>query len=233
MTDAPTDTAAMKLQDIAGVDMPRLLRNLAETSYNEGSEALACRLTDCRAVITELLADRAAMAERLADAEAKTMAYRGLANNHAETLRSIRKMDPATEGERMVQWARDGLSGYAETNETTMAKLMDRVRELEAATPAQHKGGESLANDREFQRLAENWAFQSRLVYAPESWGALCSRAAAWADARRPAALPSELLTLPAEELLCGCEAISDDTWGEAADQMKDYALAALKGQAK
>ena len=41
--------------EVAGVDIKRLLRNLDDTSYNEGSEALACRLSDCRAVIKELL----------------------------------------------------------------------------------------------------------------------------------------------------------------------------------
>ena len=44
---------------IAGVPIARLLRNLEETSYNEGAIDLACRLTDCKAVIEELLAARA------------------------------------------------------------------------------------------------------------------------------------------------------------------------------
>lgn len=42
-------------------NLARLLRNLENTSYNEGSEALACRLSDCRTVIHELLAERAAL----------------------------------------------------------------------------------------------------------------------------------------------------------------------------
>ena len=41
-------------------NLARLLSNLEDTSYNEGSEALACRLSDCRKVIHELLAARAA-----------------------------------------------------------------------------------------------------------------------------------------------------------------------------
>lgn len=48
--------------EIAGVNIPRLLRNLDETSYNEGSEALACRLSDCREVIKALLAAQPAPA---------------------------------------------------------------------------------------------------------------------------------------------------------------------------
>jgi hypothetical protein len=47
------------LTEIAGVNIERLLRNLDETSYNEGSDALACRLRDCERVIKELLATRA------------------------------------------------------------------------------------------------------------------------------------------------------------------------------
>lgn len=43
---------------IAGVPIKRLLRNLEETSYKEGSDALCCRLSDCEQVIRELLATR-------------------------------------------------------------------------------------------------------------------------------------------------------------------------------
>lgn len=46
-------------EKVAGVPLARLLRNLEETSYNEGALDLACRLTDCKAVIEELLAGRA------------------------------------------------------------------------------------------------------------------------------------------------------------------------------
>lgn len=45
--------------EIAGVNMERLMRNLDETSYNEGSHDLACRLSDCREVIKALLAKAA------------------------------------------------------------------------------------------------------------------------------------------------------------------------------
>lgn len=40
-------------------NLARLLVNLEDTSTNEGSDALACRLSDCRTVIHELLIDRA------------------------------------------------------------------------------------------------------------------------------------------------------------------------------
>ena len=43
-------------------------------------------------------------------------------DGHAETLRSIAGMN-ASEGERMKQWAHDGLSGYVESTEKTMAQL--------------------------------------------------------------------------------------------------------------
>lgn len=45
-------------------NLARLMRNLEGTSYNEGSEALACRLSDCRTVIAELLADRASRGQQ-------------------------------------------------------------------------------------------------------------------------------------------------------------------------
>lgn len=48
--------AALVPENIAGVNIARLLRNLEETSYNEGVMDLACRLSDCNAVIKELLA---------------------------------------------------------------------------------------------------------------------------------------------------------------------------------
>jgi hypothetical protein len=43
-------------EEIAGVNMARLMRNLEETNYNEGSVDLACRLSDCHEVIKALLA---------------------------------------------------------------------------------------------------------------------------------------------------------------------------------
>ncbi len=58
-------------------------------------------------------------------------ALKALCDNHAETLRSIAKMDPLTDGDRMRQWARDALSGYIETNEATMVQLMDKLAEWE------------------------------------------------------------------------------------------------------
>jgi hypothetical protein len=41
--------------EIEGVNISRLLRNLGETSYNEGVMDLACRLSDCHTVIKSLL----------------------------------------------------------------------------------------------------------------------------------------------------------------------------------
>ena len=55
-------------EKIAGVPLARLLRNLDETSYNEGACDLACRLTDCKAVIEELLQQRA-LASRPAEVD--------------------------------------------------------------------------------------------------------------------------------------------------------------------
>lgn len=56
----PEKVATTKLNDaqpeiIGGVNIKRLLRNLDETSYNEISHDLACRLSDCKSVIDALL----------------------------------------------------------------------------------------------------------------------------------------------------------------------------------
>jgi len=55
-------------------------------------------------------------------------------DNHWETLRSIREI-ARTSGdlERIIQWVNDAGSGYIETNEATMAALMDSVADLQAA----------------------------------------------------------------------------------------------------
>lgn len=55
-------------EKVAGVPLARLLRNLEETSYDEGSMDLACRLTDCKAVVEELLQHRA-LASRPAEVD--------------------------------------------------------------------------------------------------------------------------------------------------------------------
>ncbi|ALX94838.1 hypothetical protein AV650_22275 [Serratia fonticola] len=52
--------------------------------------------------------------------------------NHVQTLAGIRNMNPATEGERMQQWASDALSGYTEPVEATIKSLMDENLALTA-----------------------------------------------------------------------------------------------------
>jgi len=70
--------------------------------------------------------------DRLTELDAKLDRKQRRGDNHMETLRSIAKMNPQTEGDRMVLWANDGLSGYTESNETTMGQLRDRITELGA-----------------------------------------------------------------------------------------------------
>lgn len=55
------------------------------------------------------------------------------ANNHRQTLIGIADMDPATEADRMLLWAKDALSGYAETAEVSMKKQQDEINRLRAA----------------------------------------------------------------------------------------------------
>jgi hypothetical protein len=53
------------------------------------------------------------------------------ANNHRQTLLGISDMDPATEGDRMLLWAKDALSGYVEeTAEVSMKKQQDEINRL-------------------------------------------------------------------------------------------------------
>lgn len=52
--------------------------------------------------------------------------------NHRQTLAGIRSMDPATEGERMQQWASDALSGYTESTEATVKSLTNEKLALVA-----------------------------------------------------------------------------------------------------
>jgi hypothetical protein len=66
---------------------------------------------------------------KFADAAAEIEAWKIRGDGHAETLRGIARMDPATEAERMRQWARDGLSGYTESTESTVKRLTDQVAE--------------------------------------------------------------------------------------------------------
>lgn len=54
------------------------------------------------------------------------------AENHRQTLIGISQMDPATEADRMLLWAKDALSGYVETNEVSMKKMQDERNEMRA-----------------------------------------------------------------------------------------------------
>ncbi len=49
-TNPPTENAQM----FGATEIARLKHNLDDTSYNEGSEALACRLSDCKTYIEQL-----------------------------------------------------------------------------------------------------------------------------------------------------------------------------------
>jgi len=53
--------------------------------------------------------------------------------NHKQTLAGIAAMNPTEEGDRAIQWAKDGLSGYTMPVDATVKYLQDRVRELENA----------------------------------------------------------------------------------------------------
>ena len=52
--------------------------------------------------------------------------------NHKQTLAGIAAMNPVKEGDRAIQWAKDGLSGYTMSADATIKGLQDKVRTLEA-----------------------------------------------------------------------------------------------------
>jgi hypothetical protein len=52
-------------------------------------------------------------------------------HNHKQTLAGIAAMNPTEEGDRAIQWAKDGLSGYTMSADATVKYLQDRVRGLE------------------------------------------------------------------------------------------------------
>lgn len=71
-------------EKIAGVPLARLLRNLEETSYDEGSMDLVCRLTDCKAVIEELLQHRA-LASRPAEVDDEGLQFLSWCRQHRKS----------------------------------------------------------------------------------------------------------------------------------------------------
>lgn len=70
--------------------------------------------------------------ERLKVITADRDRHKTRADNHADTMRSIYEMNPATDGERMWQWASDALAGYIEPVEVTTKRLVDNIHELRA-----------------------------------------------------------------------------------------------------
>jgi hypothetical protein len=84
------------LTEIAGVNIERLMRNLEETSYNEGSEALACRLSDCREVIKAMLATKAEEAVQPARSP-DWLAYHSALSASAGLLDNMADGDPITD----------------------------------------------------------------------------------------------------------------------------------------
>jgi hypothetical protein len=78
----------------------------------------------------------AALTEQVETLTAESVRAREARRNHAETLRGIAKMDPATDSERMRQWARDGLSGYVATYEMTLREFEQRFEKAEALVKA-------------------------------------------------------------------------------------------------
>jgi hypothetical protein len=78
-----------------------------------------------RGEVTEIAVNNAA---KLHAARVETDSQKRRGDNHWETLRSIRDIArDSGDLERIVQWVNDAGSGYVESNETTMAKLMDEL----------------------------------------------------------------------------------------------------------
>ncbi len=122
----------------------------------------------------------ALMATRAQFAEGNRIARDG----HAETLRGIAAMDPATEGERMVQWARDGLSGYTEDTPATVKTLTDRALEAEATLQAVRGENERLREAlTDLADYAESVTCQHETTKRGGSiWTICCDCGDRWAD---------------------------------------------------
>lgn len=91
------------------------------------------------------------------------------ADNHAETLRGIAKMNPETEGSRMALWARDGLSGAVEPIEATLLNLSNERNELKCRAEKAEAERGTLA-----KRLEAHILHEGALAEANAVLGAVC-----------------------------------------------------------
>jgi hypothetical protein len=102
----------------------------------DGMKKFALRLLDELAQrerqLRSAIAQIAALTKQVEELTGERDRSREARRNHAETLRGIARMDPTTDGERMRQWARDGLSGYVATYEMTLREFEQRVEKAEA-----------------------------------------------------------------------------------------------------
>ncbi len=89
------------------------------------------------------------------------------ADNHAETLRGIARMDPKTEADRMVLWATDGLSGYLQSAEKTLKDAYDERNTLRAR----------VAVLEEIARAADVWRDAANTGHSPILAAAALTRA--------------------------------------------------------
>ncbi len=108
----------------------RGLVRVLDVSPHYGNEAEREKI---RAEICRRWNGWSAQAAEIARLSAEREAWRNSARNHADTLRSIRQMDPATEGDRIRQWCSDALSGYMQPVDATIKELMDRATRAETA----------------------------------------------------------------------------------------------------
>lgn len=69
------------------------------------------------------------------------------ADNHWQTLRSIREMAREGDCDRIIQWVTDAGSGYVETNEATLKATIDRATAAEAQVAALQEALERAKDD--------------------------------------------------------------------------------------
>lgn len=108
--------------------------------------------------------------------KAKLEAYKSRGDNHWETLRSIRDIaKTSADIPKIIQWVNDAGSGYTETNEVTMARLIDDNAHLKAKLAEMEKQ-EPLIRDEDSSYHHWTWncknpdIFMDASVAAKEAW---------------------------------------------------------------
>ncbi len=170
-TSAPGDLCH-KLAD----EIERLRTALTERDAQ--IERLTRELAEASADVETMLAEANALTARATTAERERDAQKRRGDNHAATLRGVRTWLRAGDTERALLWISDGLSGYSETAEKTLADEIEKretaERDLaEARAEVERKDAalkriESWEPATQEMTLAHQMAAEARAALKPE-----------------------------------------------------------------